>query len=139
MISLTLADRRRRKIARWRMVGLDIEIIAEKPGRHRSTIFREFKRNTFVDKLIPDLNGNYCVTAHEMACERRAELRKLVRFSQVKSKTDRPSSNFPDFIDRCIFSTLIHDGKYTLMRVATCLIVRPKSNTPCPAPGQNAP
>ena len=66
-----------------------VEIIAEKPGRHRLTIFGEFKRNTFVDKLIPDLNGNYCVTAHEMACERRAELRKLVRFSQLKSKSDR--------------------------------------------------
>jgi IS30 family transposase len=65
MISLTLADRRRRKIARWRMAGVDIEIIGGKPGRHRSTIFREFKRNTFVDKLIPDLNGCYCVTAHE--------------------------------------------------------------------------
>ncbi len=74
----------RRKIARWRMAGLSVGIIAEKLGRHRSTIFREIKRNMFVDKVIPDLNGYYCVTAHDMACERRAKLRKLVRFSHVR-------------------------------------------------------
>lgn len=36
----------RRKIARWRMAGLSVDVIAEKLGRHRSTIFRELKRNT---------------------------------------------------------------------------------------------
>lgn len=60
----------RRKIARWRMASISVEIIAEKFGRHRSTIFRELKRNMFVDKMIPDLNGYYCVTAHDMAYER---------------------------------------------------------------------
>jgi IS30 family transposase len=74
----------RRKIARWRTIGLSVEVIAEKLGRHRSTIFREIKRNTFVDKVVPDLIGYYCVAAHEMACERRAKLRKLVRFSTVR-------------------------------------------------------
>ncbi len=34
----------RRKIARWRMAGLSVSIIAEKLGRYRSTIFREIKR-----------------------------------------------------------------------------------------------
>lgn len=74
----------RRKIARWRTAGLSVEVIAEKLGRHRSTIFREIKRNMFVDKVVPDLSGYYCVTAHDMACERRAKLRKLVRFSNVR-------------------------------------------------------
>ncbi|KQW26328.1 transposase [Rhizobium sp. Root274] len=74
----------RRKIARWRTAGLSVEVIAEKLGRHRSTIFREIKRNMFVDKAVPDLSGYYCVTAHDMACERRAKLRKLVRFSNVR-------------------------------------------------------
>lgn len=74
----------RRKIARWRTAGLSVEVIAEKLGRHRSTIFRELKRNMFVDKVVPDLSGYYCVTAHDMACERRAKLRKLVRFSNVR-------------------------------------------------------
>jgi len=74
----------RRKIARWRTAGLSFAVIAEKLGRHRSTIFREVRRNMFVDKQIPDLSGYYCVTAHEMACERRAKLRKLARFSHVR-------------------------------------------------------
>ncbi|MCF1485705.1 helix-turn-helix domain-containing protein, partial [Agrobacterium vitis] len=71
----------RRKIARWRMAGQSIEMIAETLGRHRSTIFCEIKRNTFIDEVVPDLNGYYCVTAHDMACERRAKLRKLARFA----------------------------------------------------------
>lgn len=74
----------RRKIARWRIAGLTVGIIAEKLGRHRSTIFREIQRNMFIDEVVPDLNGYYCVTAHDMACERRAKLRKLVRFSRVR-------------------------------------------------------
>ncbi len=37
----------RRKIARWRTAGISVDVIAEKLGRHRSTIFRELKRNTF--------------------------------------------------------------------------------------------
>jgi hypothetical protein len=74
----------RRKIARWRTAGLSVAVIAEKLGRHRSTIFREVRRNMFVDKQIPDLSGYYCVTAHETACERRAKLRKLARFSHVR-------------------------------------------------------
>ncbi|MFB9910709.1 helix-turn-helix domain-containing protein, partial [Rhizobium paknamense] len=53
----------RRKIARWRTADLSVEVIAEKLGRHRSTIFRELKRNMFVDKVVPDLSGYYCVTA----------------------------------------------------------------------------
>jgi IS30 family transposase len=53
----------RRRIARWRMEGISIERIAVKLGRHRLTIFREIKRNTFVDPQMSDLNGYYCVTA----------------------------------------------------------------------------
>jgi IS30 family transposase len=35
----------RHKIARWRSANLSVEAIAEKLGRHRSTIFRELIRN----------------------------------------------------------------------------------------------
>lgn len=62
----------RHKIARCRMAGLSIEIIAQKVGRHRSTIFREIKRNMFVDKIVRNLSGYYCVTAHDMGCGREA-------------------------------------------------------------------
>ncbi|NRF08494.1 IS30 family transposase [Agrobacterium pusense] len=74
----------RRKIARWRTAGLTVDIIAEKLGRHRSTIFREIRRNMFIDDAVPNLNGYYCVTAHDMARERRTKLRKLMRFSHVR-------------------------------------------------------
>lgn len=46
----------RRKIARWRMTNISVEVIAEKLGRHRSTIFRELKRNQFNDDEITDIN-----------------------------------------------------------------------------------
>lgn len=74
----------RRKIARWRLAGVSVDHIAAKLGRHRSTVFREIRRNTFVDPQMPDLNGYYCVTANEMARERRAKLRKLARFAHVR-------------------------------------------------------
>lgn len=74
----------RRKIARWRMAGISIVRFAAKLGRHRSTIFREVKRNTFFDPQTPELNGYYCVTAHEIARERRAKLRKFARFAHVR-------------------------------------------------------
>ncbi|WP_175499078.1 helix-turn-helix domain-containing protein [Phyllobacterium sp. CL33Tsu] len=37
----------RRKIERWRSAKISVDIIVEKLGRHRSTIFRELKRNAF--------------------------------------------------------------------------------------------
>ena len=36
----------------------------------------------FIDTVVPDLNGNYCVTAHDKACERRAALGKLRELRQ---------------------------------------------------------
>ena len=74
----------RRRIARWRHAGLSIDTIAEKLGRHRSTILREVRRNVYIDKEWPELSGYHCVTAHDMACERRTKLRKLARFSHVR-------------------------------------------------------
>ncbi|MBN9987382.1 IS30 family transposase [Rhizobium laguerreae] len=74
----------RRKIARWCTAGVSVDVIAEKLHRHRSTIFRELRRNTFEDREMPDLNGYYCVMANDMARERRAKLRKLARFAQLR-------------------------------------------------------
>ncbi len=74
----------RRHIARWRMAGLTVDIIADKLGRHRSTIFRDTRRNMFIDDVVPNLNGYHCVTTHDMACERRAKLRKLVLYSHIR-------------------------------------------------------
>ena len=38
-------------------MGLSVDVIAEKLGRHRSTIFRQLRRNTFIDKEWPELDG----------------------------------------------------------------------------------
>ena len=66
----------RRKLARWRGMGLSVDVIAEKLGRHRSTIFRELRRNVFIDQDWPELDGYHCVMAHDMARERRTRLQE---------------------------------------------------------------
>ena len=48
----------RRKLARWRGMGLSVDVIAERLGRHRSTILGELRRNAFIDKDWPELNGS---------------------------------------------------------------------------------
>ncbi|AHF88027.1 hypothetical protein RLEG3_02795 (plasmid) [Rhizobium leguminosarum bv. trifolii WSM1689] len=36
-------------------------MVAEKLHRHRPTILRELRRNTFEGREMPDLNGYYCM------------------------------------------------------------------------------
>jgi len=47
----------RRKIARWRTANLSVDVIAERHGRHRSTILPQLKRNRFVDDEIIEPTG----------------------------------------------------------------------------------
>lgn len=75
----------RRKIERWRQAGVSVDAIAEKLGRHRSTIFREIVRNKFEDLEMPDLTGYFCVTANNRAKERRNRYRKLVRHPKLRA------------------------------------------------------
>ncbi|MEJ5083841.1 IS30 family transposase [Ochrobactrum sp. MYb379] len=74
----------RRKIARWRIAKLSVDVIAERLGRHRSTIFRELKRNQFHDDEIKDLNGYYCTIADQKCRERRSKQRKLIRYDELR-------------------------------------------------------
>ncbi|MEJ6396004.1 helix-turn-helix domain-containing protein [Gymnodinialimonas sp. 2305UL16-5] len=53
--------------------------IAAEIGRHRSSIYREIKRNGFTDTEIPELNGYYSTLAQKAASGRRQRRRKLVR------------------------------------------------------------
>jgi hypothetical protein len=53
----------RRKIERWHAAKISVDVIAEKLGRHRSTIFRELKRNKFADPEMRQLDGYYCLSA----------------------------------------------------------------------------
>lgn len=69
----------RRKIERWRHAGVAVDVIAEKLGRHRSTIFRELARNRFKDVEMPELFGYFCVAANSKSRELRSRQRKLIR------------------------------------------------------------
>ena len=66
------------------MAGLSVEIIAEKLRRHRSTIYREIKRNTFRNRELPDYDGFYRTVADDIARERRRRLRKLRRHPHLR-------------------------------------------------------
>ena len=59
--------------------------IAAEIGRHRSTVYREIKRNCFEDDELPELNGYYGVVAQREASKRRARRRKLVRLEDLRA------------------------------------------------------
>jgi IS30 family transposase len=75
----------RRKLDEWRANGVPMAEIAERLGRSPSTLYREIKRNGFVDRELPELNGYYAMTAQEMADRRRSVHRKLVRHPRTKA------------------------------------------------------
>ena len=45
--------------------------MARQLGCHRSTIYREIRRNTFWDGKLPDYDGYYGTVADDIAKERR--------------------------------------------------------------------
>ena len=63
---------------------MSVDKIATEIGRHRSTVFREIKRNFFKDEELPQLSGYYGMTAQRRAAERRARLRNLVRIPALR-------------------------------------------------------
>ncbi|MEI4472998.1 IS30 family transposase [Frigidibacter sp. MR17.24] len=69
----------RRKIARWREAKVPATEIAARLGRHRSTIFRELRRNHFHDAELRHISGYYAANAQAMAEAQRANQRKLIR------------------------------------------------------------
>lgn len=60
--------------------------MARQLGRHRSTIYREIKRNTFRDRELPDYDGYYSAVAHDTSRERRRRLRKLRRYPALRTE-----------------------------------------------------
>lgn len=78
----------RRKIERWRVAGMSATEIAERLGRHRSTIFRELRRNRFHDAEIPEFNGYYALVASDIAGRRRSRRRKLVLHPDLRTRVE---------------------------------------------------
>ena len=79
MAHVELGIEERRRIERAMNAGVPIAEIARGLGRHRSTIYREIKRNRFTDEENPYLNGYYSSVAQMIAGRRRFRRRKLVR------------------------------------------------------------
>jgi IS30 family transposase len=84
MAHTELGLRERRTIEDMLNAKMSVESIAAEIGRHRSTVFREIKRNRFADDELPKLNGYYGMNAQKSAVERRARRRKLVRFVDLR-------------------------------------------------------
>ena len=84
--NLTLDERR--KIERWRQTKLSPNEMARRLGRHRSTIFRELRRNHFHDSEIPKLSGSWCVVAQSYSDGRRTRQRKLVRDPGLRNQVE---------------------------------------------------
>ena len=79
---LTLADRRRLHHLVARKVP--INEMARQLGRHRSTIYREIRRNTFHDHEFPEYSGYFSTVADDISKERRRRLRKLRRHPHLR-------------------------------------------------------
>jgi len=75
----------RRTIYKLLEAGRSKTQIANYLGRHRATIFREVRRNTFYLAEDQRCNGYFHVNAHEFAARRRAKLRKLIRYPELKA------------------------------------------------------
>jgi IS30 family transposase len=58
--------------------------IARRINRHRSTVYREIKRNFYKDEELPQLDGYYGMNAQRFTAERRARRRKLVRILALR-------------------------------------------------------
>ncbi len=79
---LTLSDRRR--LYQLKERKLPVGEIARQLGRHRSTIYRELKRNTFHDREFPEYSGYFGTIADDLRKERRRRLRKLRRHPELR-------------------------------------------------------
>ncbi|WP_210529860.1 IS30 family transposase [Rubellimicrobium arenae] len=81
-----LNDEERRKLELWRQAKVSPDVIAERLGRHRSTIYRELKRNHFRDEAMPKVVGYFWMVAKMKATLRRAKERKLIRHAELQGQ-----------------------------------------------------
>jgi len=79
---LNLAERRTIEDLLHRKVS--VTEISRRISRHRSTVYREIRRNVYKDEELPQLDGYYGMNAQRFTAERRARRRKLVRISALR-------------------------------------------------------
>ena len=80
----------RRSIHRLSSAGATADEIAARLGRHRSSIYRELRRNDFRDRDAAgdrwrDFSGDHPVTAQQLAQDRRQRLAKLARDDELRA------------------------------------------------------
>ena len=78
---ITLAERRR--LFELKQLKVPLGDIARLMGRHRSTIYREIKRNSFRDTELPEYNGYYSVVANNIS---KAQSARSCDFSQLEER-----------------------------------------------------
>ena len=77
--------RERRAIEDMLNAKMPVSKIAAEIGRHRATVYREIRRNRYLEDELPNLNGYYGVSAQRVASGRRARRRKLVRLVDLRT------------------------------------------------------
>ena len=74
---------------------MSVDVISERLGRNRSTIFRELRRNHFKDAEMPKVVGYFGIVASMKALSRRQKDRKLMRHPELlESITERIKDGF---------------------------------------------
>nr|WP_245759311.1 IS30 family transposase [Tranquillimonas alkanivorans] len=84
MAHIELDLRERRAIEEMLNAKIPVSRIAAEIGRHRSTVYREIRRNRFEDDELTYLSGYYGVNAQRYADARRTRRRKLVRLEELR-------------------------------------------------------
>ena len=80
--------KKRKRIERWRAAGVPPDEMARVLGRRRSTIFREFRRNHFVDRDFSKVAGYFAMAAQVRTVDRRALHRKLARHGRLRETVE---------------------------------------------------
>ncbi len=79
-----LSLQERRKIEDWWLAKVPVVEMARVLRRHKSTIFREIKRNFWADDAFPKKYAGYFgMAAHQRMQRRRSVQRKLIRYPEL--------------------------------------------------------
>lgn len=80
-----LSLRERRKIETWWHTKVPVSEMARVLKRHKSTIFREIKRNFWADDAFPKKYAGYFGHAAQLQTDKRRSVqRKLIRYSDLR-------------------------------------------------------